>query len=145
MRTFEIWTIVALCVAAYAATPTAGAQQRAEDVPPPPRTERLEEGDAPAVPARSAENNLSITEKREQGKVVSTEVKSGNSTYYLKPNTPAGSALPGDAQSNPLRAAQWKVFEFDWNPGSEAKKTAEPTAQVPPPPSPTPTSPTEKK
>jgi hypothetical protein len=145
MRTFKIWTIVALCVAAYAATSTAGAQQRAEDVPPPPRMERLEEGDAPAVPARSAENNLSITEKREQGKVVSTEVKSGNSTYYLKPNAPAGSALPGDAQSNPLRAAQWKVLEFDWNPGSEAKKTAEPTAQVPPPPSPMPTSPTEKK
>jgi hypothetical protein len=144
MRTFKVWTIVALCVAAYAATPTAGAQQRAEDIPP-PRTERLEEGDAPTAPPHSAESNRSITEKREQGKVILTEVKSGNSTYYLKPNAPAGSALPGDAQSNALRAAQWKVLEFDWNRGSEAKKTAESTAQVPPPPSPTPTSPTEKK
>jgi hypothetical protein len=145
MRTFKVWTIVALCVAAYAATPTAGAQQRAENIPTPPQMERLEEGDAPAVTARSAENNRSITEKREQGKVILTEVKSGNSTYYLKPNAPAGSALPGDAQSNSLRAAQWKVLEFDWNRGSDAQKAAESTALAPPPPSPTPTSPTEKK
>lgn len=145
MRTFKVWTIVALCVAACAVTPTVGAQQRAEDAPPPPQMERLEEGVPPAVTAPSAENNRSITEKREQGKVILTEVKSGNSTYYLKPNAPVGSALPGDAQSNSLRAAQWKVLEFDWNRGPEAKKAAEPTALAPPPPPPTPTSPTEKK
>jgi hypothetical protein len=141
MRTFKVWTIVALCVAAYAASPTSGAQQRADDAPA-PAPEKLEEGDSPAVTLRRSEGNRSFIEKREQGRVISTEVKSGNSTYYLKPNAPAGSALPGDAQSNTLRAAQWKVLEFDWNRGPEAKKAEAP---APPPLSATPTSPTERK
>jgi hypothetical protein len=90
------------------------AQQPRADAPQPPRLERLEEGEAPAVTIPGGgQPERSITEKREQGRVTEVEVRTGRSTYVVKPLNPAGSALPGDTQANTNRAAQFKVKEFD--------------------------------
>lgn len=100
----------------FAAAMPAHAQQPREraDAPPPPRLERLEEGEAPAVTIPGGgPSEKSITEKREQGRVTEVEVRTGRSTYVVKPLNPAGSALPGDAQSSTNRAPQFKVKEFD--------------------------------
>lgn len=111
MRNPKLWPLVTVCVAAFAAPLPASAQQSAT-APPPPQLEKLEEGDAAAITIRKPGSEKKITEKREQGKVKEVKVQSGKSTYYLKPNDPAGSALPGDAESNATRAAQWQVLEF---------------------------------
>ena len=64
-------------------------RERAE-APPPPRLERLEEGDAPAVTIPGGgPAEKSITEKREQGRVTEVEVRTGRSTYVVKPINPA--------------------------------------------------------
>ena len=36
-------------------------------------------------------------------------------------NQPAGSAQPGDIQSDTTRAPLWQILEFDWNRGPEAE------------------------
>lgn len=105
----------------------------------PPQLETLEEGEPPAVTIRSAPSDKQITEKREQGRVTSVKVKSGKSTYELKPNIPAGSAQPGDLQSDATRAPQWQVLEFDWSRDEEMKESAAraaAAAPLPPPPLP---------
>lgn len=100
--------------------------QRA-DVPPPPRLERLEEGEAPAVTIPGGgPPEKSITEKREQGRVTEVEVKTGRSTYVVKPLSPSGSALPGDTQANTNRAAQFKVKEFDLSKPQDLKPQPQP-------------------
>lgn len=110
----------------------------------PPTPEKLEEGAPPAIIIRKPDTAKQITEKRQQGKVTEVKVKSGNSTYYLIPVDPAGSALRGDGQSNEMRAAQWPVLEFDLGlkkkkaaaaaaAAEAAKETAQPAAKVPPP------------
>lgn len=91
---------------------TALAQQRAE-APEPPRLEKLDEGEAPAVTIPGRQNEQQIEEKRDHGVVVSTKVHSGGSTYYVTPNKPKGSALPGDVQSTANQAAQWQIMEFN--------------------------------
>jgi hypothetical protein len=96
-----------------------GAQQ-------PPVLEKLEEGEPPAITIRKPDTEKQITEKRQQGKVTEVKVKSGKSTYYLKPADPAGRALRGDGQSDEIRAAQWPVLEFDM--GVKKKKAAEEAA-----------------
>jgi uncharacterized protein involved in outer membrane biogenesis len=96
-----------------------GAQQ-------PPVLEKLEEGEPPAITIRKPDTEKQITEKRQQGKVTEVKVKSGKSTYYLKPADPAGSAMRGDGQSDEIRAAQWPVLEFDM--GVKKKKAAEEAA-----------------
>lgn len=135
MRTskeFKFLPIVTLCIAAYAAPLLAAAQQPTDNAAP-PQLQKLEEGEAPAITIRGSATDRNITQKREQGKVTSVKVKSGKSTYYVKPNTPAGSALPGDVQSDATRPAQWQVLEFDWNRAPNAKEEAQ-AAAVPPPP-----------
>jgi len=135
MRTSRILTIVTAAITACAMHIPAGAQQSAPDAPP-PQLENLEEDEPPAVTIRGSESERNISQKREQGKVTSVKVKSGNSTYYLKPNTPAGSAVPGDVQSNMSRAAQWQVLEFDWSrdPEKARQEAAAQAAAAPPPP-----------
>lgn len=66
------------------------------------------------ITIRPKNSERKITEKRENGRVTEIKVNNGNGApaYYLKPNTPAGSALPGDVQSNSIRAPQWEVLEF---------------------------------
>jgi hypothetical protein len=112
-------------------------RERAE-APPPPQLERLEEGAAPAVTIPGGgQPERSITEKREQGRVTEVEVRTGRSTYVVKPLNPAGSALPGDTQANTNRAAQFKVKEFDLSKPEDLRPQTQPQApQAPaaPPP-----------
>ncbi|MGV8893739.1 MAG: DUF2782 domain-containing protein [Burkholderiaceae bacterium] len=123
MRLSKVWITVGCGIAACAMPLLASAQQPA---PQPPVMENLEEGEPPAISITPPGTEKKITEKRQQGKVTEVEVKSGNSTYYLKPVDPAGSAMRGDGQSNEMRAAQWPVIEFDM--GSKKKKAAEAAA-----------------
>ncbi len=133
MRTPLLLTTLSL---ALAASMPAFAQQPLADAPPPPRLERLEEGEAPAVTIPGGgQPERSITEKREQGRVTEVEVRTGRSTYVVKPLNPAGSALPGDTQSNTNRAAQFKVKEFDLSKPEDLKPQPQPqqAPAVPPP------------
>ena len=109
MRTFRVWPILAFYVATV--TPLLVSAQQAPDSAP-PKLEKLEEGEAPAITIREPDREKKITEKRQQGKVTEVKVQTGGSTYYVKPNEPAGSALPGDAESSANRAPQWQVHEF---------------------------------
>ncbi len=129
MQTSKIWPAVAVCIAAFAAPLPAIAQQAA--APPPPTLEKLEEGDVPAITIRKPSGEKKITEKREQGKVKEVKVQSGKNTYYVKPNEPAGSALPGDAESAATRPAQWQVLQFG---GPKSGKEAEPPQTLEPAP-----------
>jgi len=115
MRLSSAWITVASGLAACAMPLLVGAQQ-------PPVLEKLEEGEPPAITIRKPDTEKQITEKRQQGKVTEVKVKSGKSTYYLKPADPAGSAMRGDE----IRAAQWPVLEFDM--GVKKKKAAEEAA-----------------
>lgn len=111
----------------------------------PPKLERIEEGsDTPITVTPKAKSDKKVTEKKEQGKVTEVQVQSGKSHYVLKPNTPPGSALPGDAMAAKVRAPQWQVMEFDiGNKKKQKEKDEEAAAAVaagsaPPPPPPTP-------
>lgn len=129
MPTFRILPAVA-CVIAYAISFSASAQQPSET---PPKLEKLEEGEAPAITIRKPDTEKKITEKRKQGKVTEVKVHSGKSTYYLKSNEPSGSAQPGDAQSNAIRAPQWQVKEFDLGGVKQAKEAEAEQTPAPPP------------
>lgn len=126
MRTSKLGPIVTICVAVYAAPLLVNAQQASA---PPPKLEKLEEGEPPAITIRKPEGERKITEKRQQGKIKEVKVQSGKSTYYLKPNEPAGSALPGDAESSANRGAQWQVLEFGQP--KPAKDTPQPPTLAP--------------
>jgi hypothetical protein len=133
MRTFTPGHFVLTAIAALAIPLQVNAQQPANPAPPPPQLEKLEEGEPPAVTIRPPENKSTITETRERGgKVREVKVTSGGSTYYLRPNDPAGSALPGDTQSNTTRAAQWEVGTFGGPEEAKAREAAE--AKTPQPP-----------
>ena len=112
MRKLTLWSVISACVAAAAMAPAAAQQTKQEVDGKPPKLEKLEEGEAPAITIRKPGGERKITEKRAQGKVKEVKVQSGKSTYYLKPNEPVGSALPGDAESSSMRAPQWQVMEF---------------------------------
>lgn len=134
MRTTKFWPVAAACAAVYAAPLFVWAQPPADAAPPPPQLEKLDEGEAPAVTIHKPGQERKVAEKRARGgQVTEVKVTSGKSTYYLKPNDPAGSALPGDTQSNAARAAQWKIMEFDLRREDEAKR-AEAERAIPAPP-----------
>jgi hypothetical protein len=134
MRTSLFRPLLVLSLSAL--TAAAGAQTPPPSTPP--KLERLEEvPDAPITVTPKSESEKSVTEKREQGRVTEIKVKSGKSTYYLKPNNPTGTVMPGDAMSGTAtRGAQWRVTEFDI--GGKKKKTKEEEAadNAPPPPAP---------
>lgn len=96
--------------------------------------EPLSEEAAPAVTIRSNAGERQITETREQGRVTDVRVRSGDRSYTLKPNTPAGNSFPGDAQSNTTRAPQWQVMEFEWGGKQEDNPAAAEAVSAPPPP-----------
>jgi hypothetical protein len=98
----------------------------------PPQMEKLEEGEPPAVTNPGREPRNSITETRDRGAVTSIRVESGNSTYYIKPQSSVGSALPGDAQSPTSRPAQWQILQFESGHKNEAPHGD--AAAVPAPP-----------
>lgn len=128
MRTPTVWPALLLSLCAHVAlaqSPSAA----------PPKLEKIEEiaDDAITVTAKPAPERQ-ITEKREGGRVVEVKVKSGPSTYTVRPNNTTGTALPGDAMSGNSRGPQWTVMEFDL--GKKKKKTEEESATdaaTPPP------------
>lgn len=124
----------------------AAAQPKTATPEAPPQLEKLDEGEPPAITISKPDTESKISEKRENGKVTGIKVKSGNSTYFLKPSQPAGSSLPGDVQSGPLRGAQWQIFEFEAGPKKKNEDKEDDTTtpslpeqpKVAPPSSPTP-------
>ena len=104
---------------------------------PPLQLERIEEVDNPVTVTAKPGTETKIVEKREGGRVTEAKVKSGKSTYTVKPNTPAGSALPGDAAGSANRGPQWTVLEFDLL-AKKKKRSAEEAEKEdgPPPPPP---------
>jgi hypothetical protein len=121
-RTSPLWPALLLTLGAHAAFAQSPPSQA------PPKLEKIEEvaDDGITVTAKPAETR--ITEKRDNsGNVTEATVKSGPSTYTLRPNHPTGTALPGDGMSGNLRGAQWTILEFDL--GKKKKKTAEQDAE----------------
>jgi len=132
LRTPLLLTSLALSLAAGTAT----AQTPSKPSEAPPRLEVVEDGPITVAPAR--QGGTKITEKKEGGRVTEVQVKAGKSSYTMKPNIPAGNALPGDAQSSAIRAPQWTVLEFDLNRKKKnTDKEAVPDAPAPPPMQPT--------
>ena len=80
-----------------------------------PQTERIEPGSDEPATKIEPRRGTQIREKRNNGQVTEVEVQAGKSHYILRPNQPAGNAVPGDAQSSAFRAPQWQVMEFDLN------------------------------
>lgn len=140
MRTFKAWHLAAACVTVFATPLLAHAQPTAADAPPPPKLEKLEEGEAPAITIRKPDQERKITEKRARGgKVTEVKVSNGKNTYYLKPNDQAGGAMPGDGQSSANRGAQWEVKQFDLGrrkDKQDKEAAADQPAAVPAPPAP---------
>lgn len=112
---------------------TQPAPQSNQNATPPANVQRIEPGsDVPATnipPKRGTE----IVEHRNGGQVTEVEVTAGGSHYYMKPNN-----QPGNAQTNAIRAPQWKVGEFDLSgkrrASNEAGQNTPTTAEAPPPP-----------
>lgn len=105
------------------------AQQRA-DAPPPPRLEKLEEGEPPAVTITPPSNKATVTEKRAPGgKRTEVKVKSGKSTYRVQPSDEPGNAQQGDGQSITAKPSQWEVMQFDL---SRQRKVQQVPAEPPP-------------
>jgi hypothetical protein len=128
-RISTLWPALLLTLSAH----TAFAQSTPSQAPP--KLEKIEEiaDDAITVTAKPGQESK-ITEKRDNsGNVTEATVKSGPSTYTLKPNRPPGSSVPGEVN----RGAQWTVMEFDI--GKKKKTTKEDdgstdTTAPPPPP-----------
>ena len=123
---------------------TPGANAFAQSTPSqaPPKLEKIEEvaGDDAVTVTSKQSTQTQITEQRDNsGNVTEATVKSGPSTYKLRPNHPVGTALPGDAMGGANRGPQWTVMEFDIG-GKKKKKTtdedAAPDTSAPPPPQP---------
>lgn len=142
MRSFKALHLAAFVASCASILPAAAQQQGS--APPPPQLQKLEEGEEPAVTIRKPREERKIEEKRAPGgKVQEIRVTSGRSTYYLRPNTPAGSAQPGDQESAANRGAQWEVMEFDI--GRRQTKEGEVEQQEPAAPPPPPAKPANKK
>ncbi|WP_374586149.1 hypothetical protein [Pseudoduganella sp.] len=113
----------------------------AQSAPPPPQLEKIEEVDNPVTVTSKPSPETRIVEKREGGRVTEAKVKSGKSTYTVKPNTPAGSALPGDAAGSANRGPQWTVLEFDILSKKKKRSAEEADKEDGPPPPPPPAQP----
>lgn len=85
----------------------------------------------PVTVTPQGDSATKIEERQEQGRVTEVKVTSGGSTYYLKPNTPAGNAAPGDVTGSANRGPQWKVLEFDF--GNTRKTPTQEDAATPAP------------
>lgn len=130
-RNSKLWQILLLSLSALAAS--AHAQSPSEA---PPKLEKIEEvADDPITVNAKPAAEKKITEKREGGRVTEVKVKSGKSSYTLKPNNPAGSALPGDAVGSANRGPMWTVKEFDLGKKKKQSKEEEGAADdsAPPP------------
>lgn len=125
MNKSKVWQLLTVCIASLATPLLVAAQQTSQPsksiAPPPPELQKLEEGEAPSVTVRKpGEAPGDITQKTEQGRVTEVKVNSGGSTYYVKPQSTAGTLQPGDG---PVRGAQWQIKEFDM--GHKQRKEGE--------------------
>jgi hypothetical protein len=81
--------------------------------PPPPELQTLEEGEPPAVtikkPGEEQGSGNSITERRDHGQTKEVKVKSGPSTYYVKPPQQLGGSTRGVANAGPRSGAIWNI------------------------------------
>lgn len=135
MCTIKVWHIAAACAAACLAPLSVGAQQAAGNAPQPPQLERLDEGDATVIIRKPEGQQGSVVEKRARGgRVTEVEVNSGKSTYYLRPNNQVGSAVPGDVESNTMRAPQWRIFGFDLKRPEDTRRAGQQDAATTPAP-----------
>jgi hypothetical protein len=101
-----IASVVAAGFAISASTLVAAQDKTA---PPPPKLEKLEEGpDSDVKLIKQESNKLKTVERKDNGKVTEVQVRTGKSSYTVKPNDAPKGTPEGDAN----RAAQWKVLEF---------------------------------
>lgn len=125
MYTIKNRVATSLCFSLLLLPCVVRAQTSTDKAPPPPELQTLEEGEPPAVtirkPGEADGSGNSITERRDHGQTTEVRVKSGPSTYSLKPRAQLGSSVPGDVQSGPPTGAQWQIKEFDW--GSKKQPT----------------------
>jgi hypothetical protein len=137
MRLFRSYLLAGMWMTTAAASLPALAQQGAT-APPPPRMEKLEEGEAPAVTITPPSDRTTITEKRAPGgKRTEVKVKSGKSTYNVQPSDEPGNAQQGDGQSIAAKPAQWQVLQFDMNREKNPKQIpVEPPPTLQPNPAP---------
>lgn len=110
MRLFR--SSIALLGMALASLMTANAQEADRNTSAIP--ERSGVSEAPPITIRQQKDGPNtITEKRVRGQVTEIRVDRGANAYFLEPNRPPGSALPGDAEAPVIRAPQWRILEFD--------------------------------
>ncbi len=136
MRASSSWLVLPLVLLA------AGAAAQPAPPPQPQQLEKIEEVDNPVTVTAKPSTETKIVEKREGGRVTEAKVRSGGSTYTVKPNTPAGSALPGDAAGSANRGPQWTVLEFDLL-SKKKKRSAEEAEKEDGPPPPPPAKPAQ--
>lgn len=144
MSPLKFASLLAIYTLASVASLTSYAQQsqpKNQDAPPPPKLEKLEEGEQPPVTIRQQRNKQTITEKRAPGgEAKEVKVTKGKNTYYVKPKARPGCAMPGDCPGTESRATQWHVYEFN-----QKKKPKESEVQDAPPPAVAPEPAPEKK
>jgi len=110
MRIFQLTSLAAACAFVMLANAPASAQQASPNAPP-PKLQKLDDSEQPAVTIRQPATTNEITEKRAPGgDVKEVKVKSGNSTYTLKPK----SQTTSDSGDN-ISVPQWTVHEFGGN------------------------------
>ena len=101
--------LAAFAVTCLAFAAPYGVSAQDKSAPPPPKLEKLEEGPESDIKLIKPETTkLKTVERRENGKVTEVQVRSGKSTYTVKPNSEPKGTPAGDAN----RAATWKVLEF---------------------------------
>lgn len=108
----------------------------AQQPPPneaPPKTEILDESEQPVTIRKPETAEREITERRDRGQLKEVKVKSGGSTYYLKPKGSAA-APPDDAHGGEISVPMWTVKEFDIGQKQEAEKKPVQEPVLPPAP-----------
>ncbi|MDF3036550.1 MAG: hypothetical protein K0S28_1824 [Paucimonas sp.] len=128
IRTLHPLSCVFLALSALLPASSFAQQPAPSDAPP--RMETLDETNEPGVTIRQREPQTTVTEKKKNGQVTDIKVKSGKSTYHIKPGQ-AGNVVPGDAQSRQTNPPQWVVKEFGPN-SKPATPTNPPEVLAPP-------------
>ena len=102
------------------------------DVPPPPKLEKLEEGEPPTITIRQPSSKTQIIEQRGPGnELKEIKVKSGPSTYILRPRQGTGNT-PADDVVIP----QWVIHEFNGKTPKGVEEKSEPQQLQPAPSAP---------
>jgi len=129
MRLSTIWPVLILALGNAAL-----AQAQAPSAAP-PKLDKIDEIDTP-ITVTNKPKEKAVTEKRDNsGNVTEVKVKSGPSSYTVKPkNTTTSTALPGDAAGMANRGPQWTVMEFDLGKKKTKQKDDEGDDNAPPPP-----------